>query len=167
MTDALARLTRWVLMLVGRGRLKVIDDTGVVQLVQVKLGADEILDGVPRVAEYGFVSNPPVGADAVAIFISGDRSQGVVIATNHQASRLKGLAPGEVAIHDNLGQIIRLTPTGIVITAPLGVTINGNVAVTGAITATANITAGQGGGDQVTLQQHIHPGTNQVPTPGH
>ena len=71
-------------------------------------------DGTPRLAEYGFTSRPHPGADAVALFISGDRSSGVVIATGDQRYRLH-LADGEAAVHDDLGQKVHLTRSGIVI----------------------------------------------------
>lgn len=51
-----------------------------------------------------------------------------------------------------------------------GLAYNGPIKETGDITATGNITAGQGGGDSVTLQQHKHPtaalGSPSAPTPG-
>lgn len=113
--DLLDRVYRRIVMLVGRGRLTSINDAGVVQLVQIKLGADEVRDGMPRLAEYGFTSNPPAGTDAVATFLAGDRSNGVVIATGNQVYRLVGLASGDVAIYDSRGQSVWLTPSGIVV----------------------------------------------------
>lgn len=45
--------------------------------------------------------------------------------------------------------------------------VTGDVTGEGAIAADGNITAGQGGADQVTLQEHIHAADNTPPTPGH
>lgn len=67
-------------------------------------------------------------------------------------------------------QLIRFASDGIHVTTPNKIFLEGDVEVTGTLTATGNITAGQGGGDQVTLQTHKHPtaatGSPSSPTPG-
>jgi len=83
-------------------------------MAQVRLSAGEVLT-VPRLAEYGFASNPPPGSDAVLVFYTGDRSNGVVVATGSQALRLKNLASGDSALYDSRGAYVWLTPNGIVI----------------------------------------------------
>ena len=100
-------------VLVGRGRITGVDDARAAQVLQVKLGADETKDGTPRAAEYGFVSMPPLGTDAIVIFIGGERTNGVVIATNNQTFRMRNLANGEVAIHDDKGRFVLLGAAGI------------------------------------------------------
>jgi phage baseplate assembly protein V len=112
---AIQRIIQRVQHVIGRGRVTTGNDAGNVQLLQVKLGADEIRDNTPRLAEFGFTSMPPAGSDAVVVFIGGDRSNGAIIATGHQASRLKGLKPGEVAIFDDQGQSVFLTRAGIAV----------------------------------------------------
>ncbi|WP_233873575.1 phage baseplate assembly protein [Paraburkholderia adhaesiva] len=64
----------------GRGRIRRVDDSGAAQRIQVQLSKNETRDTTPRLAEYGFQSNPPAGSDAVAVFLGGNRSNGVVIA---------------------------------------------------------------------------------------
>lgn len=146
-TDAIEKLWRRMLMVVGRGRITTGSDTGMVQMQQVQIGATETRDNTPRVAEYGFTSMPLPGCHAVVIFVGGDRSNGVIVATNDQAHRMKNLKPGEVAIYDDQGQSVYLTRTGIVINGgglPISVTntpslsmtatniaLNGSVAITG------------------------------------
>lgn len=126
MSQLIEQLGRKLWMLIGRGRISAPpDDSGAVQTVQVRLGEDETRDSTRRLAEYGFASSPPVGSDAVVLFIGGDRGRGVVVATNHQASRLRGLQPGEAAIFDDQGQSIWIKRSGIVIEAagrPVSVT---------------------------------------------
>jgi phage gp45-like len=155
---AIQRIIQRVQHVIGRGRVTTGNDAGNVQLLQVKLGADEIRDNTPRLAEFGFTSMPPAGSDAVVVFIGGDRSNGAIIATGHQASRLKGLKPGEVAIFDDQGQSVFLTRAGIVINcAGLPMTINGNVTVNGKLTATTDVV-----GAGTSLHTHVHSGV----TPG-
>lgn len=112
------RMFRRVMMMIGRGRLTAVNDSGAVQLVQIRLGTDEVRDNTPRVLDYGISSSAPPGSDAVVLFVGGDRSNGAVIGTNHQGSRPRNLKVGEVIIYDDQGQIIHITRTGIVITAP-------------------------------------------------
>ncbi|NUB13705.1 phage baseplate assembly protein V [Azospirillum brasilense] len=109
------RLWSRLCMAIGRGRITAVADTGPVQMLQVRLGQDELRDGTPRLAEYGLASHPPAGTDAVLVFVAGDRSMGVAVATGHQGSRPRGLRPGEVAVYDDLGQSVHLTRDGIVI----------------------------------------------------
>lgn len=109
----LAQIWRRLLHVVGRGRALLVDDAGAVQVLQVRLGADWVQDRLPRLAEYGFQSVPPAGSDAVLLFLGGNTSDGVVIATGSQTFRLKGLASGEVAISDNAGQKVYLSAAGI------------------------------------------------------
>lgn len=66
---------------------------------------------------------------------------------------------GSLKIADGFGNVL--------VTSSNGFALTGNVAVQGTITATGNITAGQGGADQVTLQLHQHSALNAPPTPGH
>jgi len=111
--DAIRRLWHRLQAIVARARMLLFDDSGPVQVVQVRLIGDEVKDKVPRVAEYGFVSMPPDGADAIVLFLAGERSSGVIIATNHQTFRMRNLATGEVAIHDDKGRFVLLGAAGI------------------------------------------------------
>ncbi|MBB5408613.1 phage baseplate assembly protein V [Paraburkholderia sp. HC6.4b] len=99
----------------GRGRLTRVDDGGAAQLVQMQLSSGETRDRTPRLAEYGFQSNPPAGSDALAVFLGGDRTNGVVIACGNQQYRFRNLAPGEVCISDDKGQSVYLSAAGIVV----------------------------------------------------
>lgn len=119
MRELIERLWGRVSRMVGRGRVSLVDDAGSVQLLQVALGADETQDKIPRLAEYGFTSMPPVGSDAVVLFLAGERSNGVVVATGNQRYRLKGLRNGDVALYDMRGQSVMLTDSGIVLNAPV------------------------------------------------
>jgi phage baseplate assembly protein V len=133
MRAAFDRLSRRLLSMVGRGRVTAVDDTGNVQMVQVKFNDGELRDNTPRLAEFGFTSFPPNGTDMVVLFIGGDRSNGVAIASGHIQTRMKNLQAGESAIYDSIGKYIYLTQTGIVIEAK-----NQPVTVNDATTVTIN-----------------------------
>jgi len=139
MIDAIQRLHQRLLHAIGRGRVTTGNDSGPVQTQQIRLGADEIKDDVPRLAEFGFTSMPPVGSDAVLVFIGGDRSNGAIVATGHQASRPRGLKEGETMIYTQDGKSIYLTADGGVVIEANGqdVTVNGAINVT--INATGKV----------------------------
>lgn len=113
--SAVERVFRRVILAIGRGRVTAGNDDGNVQKLQIQLGANEIRDDTPRLAEYGFSSYPPRESDVVAIFVGGDRSNGIIIATGNQTYRFKSLKEGECVIHDNLGQSVYLSKSGIVV----------------------------------------------------
>jgi phage baseplate assembly protein V len=113
LNEEIKKLWRRVQLVVGRGRITTTDDSGSVQKVQIKIGELETRDTTPRVAEYGFTSNPLEGCHGVVVFVGGDRSNGVIIGTNDQQARLKNLKRGEVAIYDDQGQSVWLKRTGI------------------------------------------------------
>lgn len=144
MNEALERIWRRVLLAVGCGRVTLVNDAGPVQIIQARLNQIAVQDDIPHLGEYGFNSVPPVGSDAVLVFMAGNTSDGAVIATGHQTYRLRGLATGEVAISDDKGQKVYLSAAGIVIDAgprPVvinaggGLTINGDTTFAGTVTA--------------------------------
>lgn len=123
---------RRIQLIVGKGRITAIDDSGPVQKVQAQLNGMETRDGTPRLAEFGFASFPPAQSDVVIAFIAGDRSNGVAIATGHQASRPKSLKEGEVMVYDLWGKSVYFTKDGgIVVDAKnTPVTVNNATTVT-------------------------------------
>ena len=87
-----------------------------------------------------------------AIFIPGIKSKGNVPANiNATSAELRTFSGNTKITFDDTN----------------GIVMTGNVKINGALTATQNITAGQGGADSVTMQNHIHSANNTVPTPGH
>jgi phage baseplate assembly protein V len=95
-----------------------VDDAGPLQRLQVEALADELIAGAERVQDYGFASHPHPGAEAVLNFAGGARNHPLVIAVADRRYRLKGLASGEVAIHDDQGQVVHLKRDGIAIATP-------------------------------------------------
>jgi phage gp45-like len=100
-------------------------------------------------------------------FPAGDKSKMVVIQTHDQRYKFT-LVEGEMAIHDDLGQSVHLTRTGITINGggnPITITNAPTVTQHGDLHATGAIIAGYGTGDQAGLQTHRHgTGTNAAGT---
>ncbi|WP_249190324.1 MULTISPECIES: phage baseplate assembly protein V [unclassified Burkholderia] len=160
------RTARRVMSALARGLVKVVNDSGGIQFMQVKFNPLQTNDNLPRCAEYGFTSNPPEDSDAVVAFAGGDRSNGVVIATGNAKYRLTQLATGEVAIHDNIGQSVYLTAAGIVINGggnPLTITntqkIRAETALlecTGDIVDNCDTTGRSMAADRIIFDGHTH-----------
>lgn len=157
------------------GRVTLVDDTGPAQRVQVGIDARQSLEAVPALYQFGFSSSPPAMSDVMVSFIHGDRSKPVILATGHQTYRVRGLKPGDTVQHDIRGQSITCGPEGIVIDGAgqdlpitirnaLKVRIEGDLEVTGEITAKAGTAAA------ITLTPHTHTdsrgGTTSAPNPG-
>jgi phage baseplate assembly protein V len=120
--------------LFGRGRVTLVDDSGVIQQMQVQQNDLYTSDNRYRVAEFGFTSYPPLGSDVLTLHVAGDISAGAVIGTNHQPSRPTGLQPGESMLYSQDGKQVYMTAAG-------GIVVNANnqpVTVNGATTVIIN-----------------------------
>lgn len=142
MSDLFTILARRIRLIASRAVLRLVDDAGGLQSVQITLLADETRDGVERFQDYGFTSIPHPGAEGVAIALGGSRDHLVAIAIDDRRYRLRALAAGEVALYDDLGHQVHLTRDGIVIHGGgHAVTITGapKLRVEGSIEATGEI----------------------------
>lgn len=101
--------------MLGVGRITAMTDTGSTQTVQYQTPLE--VANAHRLAEFGFSSGLPVGTDVVLAFLGGDRSNPVVIATNHQGYRHSGLKSGESVMYNQWGLNILLTEDGVFIDA--------------------------------------------------
>lgn len=121
---AASRLYRRVMMAVMPMKITATDDSGPVHRAQVRGFPNETIDAMPVLQIYGLASHAPPGSDAMAIFASGDRSNGVIVATGNQQYRLRNQKPGEVTLHDNGGNVVKLANNGMIeITCPGTVTV--------------------------------------------
>jgi phage baseplate assembly protein V len=120
----LTALSNRLRLVVGRCTIHRANDASKVQTVQVELLKDEVRDGIERYQNYGFTSVPLPGMEGVAVFVGGDRSNGVVLAIGDRLYRLRDLQPGETAMYDDLGQKVHLTRAGIIAATPLNATVS-------------------------------------------
>ncbi|WP_392439110.1 phage baseplate assembly protein V [Cloacibacillus evryensis] len=152
--DAIKEVTKpardRIALAVGRVVLRLIDDTLPLQAIQIEALCGEVRDSVERLQNYGFTSVPLSGCRAVAVFPGGDRSSGIVVATDDIRYRKKGLRPGEVAVYNNEGDFILLkngggieitTKHGVVVRSPLVTVPDGDVIASG-----------------ISLKKHTHTG---------
>jgi phage baseplate assembly protein V len=115
MTD-FKTLYRRTMMMLGIGKVTMTSDTGGIQQVQYETPL-EVRGNTPRLMDFGFSSSLPEGSDVLIAYLSGDRSNAVVIASGHKASRHSNLKSGETVLYNLWGQFIKLTENGIEIEA--------------------------------------------------
>ena len=121
--DQFRHIANRIASMLGVGRVTAMQDGGGTQSVQYQTPLE--VASAHRLAEFGFSSGLPVGTDVVLAFLGGDRSNPVVIATNHQGYRHSDLSPGETVMYNQWGLYIQLTENGISIDAKgQDVTIN-------------------------------------------
>ncbi|MFO6448905.1 phage baseplate assembly protein V [Erythrobacter sp. NE805] len=110
--------------MVARAIVRLVDDARQAQELQLELLADESQDAVERFQNYGFTSVPHPGAEALVVFAGGLRSHGVALVVEDRRYRLTALADGEVAMFDDLGNVVKLGREAIAITAVSRLTID-------------------------------------------
>jgi phage baseplate assembly protein V len=98
-------LMRRVMLMVARVAIAAVDDSGTMQIVQVRgLGPEKLK--MPRIQHFGIGSNPPIGAQGVAVFLGGLRSNGIMLGEVDPASRPQNLLPGEVMVYSADGSFL-------------------------------------------------------------
>jgi phage baseplate assembly protein V len=113
--------------MIGRCILSAIDDGRKIQSVQIEALEGEAHDNVERFQNYGITSVPYADAEAVTLFVGGLRSHAIVIAVDDRRYRLTGLAQGEVALYDDLGQVVHLKRDGILIRSDNDIDVQGGI----------------------------------------
>lgn len=155
-----------------------VDDTKNIQLLNVSAMAEEDLDEVENIQEYGLATNPPLESEAILASVAGSKANAVVLRVGSSAFRIKNLKTGEVCIYSKHGQKVYLKEDGSIELSPASgksimlkakTEISGDCVVTGKVTATQTIEAqgevsAQGG--TVKLSTHKHSGSTIIPTVG-
>lgn len=146
----------------ARGVVALANSASKLQSLQLRLLAGEVKDGVEHLEPYGFTSCPKSGAEALAGFIGGDRSHGVVIMVSDRRFRVQGLKPGEVAIYTDEGDRIHFKRDRVIEIETVTLNVKASEAVnfdTPVITTTGRI---ESAGDQiaggVSQMKHLHDG---------
>lgn len=151
--------------ILARGVVALGNSASKLQSLQLRLLAGEVKDNMEHLEPYGFTACPLGGAEALAGFIGGDRSHGVVIVVADRRFRLQGLKPGEVALytdegdkfHFKRGRVIDLETVTLNVKASDSVNFD-----TPLITSTGRI---ESDGDQVaggiSQIEHLHDGVEK------
>ncbi len=176
-------LRRRIASLLTRGVTTSVDAAPMMQAVQATTIDEVPLDNMEHFEGYGLTSHPHPGSEPLIMQVEGKRGHEVVITVADRRYRLKNLAAGEVALYDDLGNVVHFQRTQLLVnavqhlevaaptatitatTTHIGdVTIQGNLVVSGNITADGEITdlAASGGTTlshvRTVYDGHTHPG---------
>lgn len=152
-------LMRRLFQMVGLFKIAATADDQPTHIVQLDMGDNQVRDNTRVILSYGFFSHAPAGTDAVALSVSGDRSNMLVIGTNNQAARPRNTKMGEVWIHDDQGTSIVLGRNGITINGggrPITVTNASKARFEMPIESTGEVTAMVDSAARH-LSTHVHP----------
>lgn len=160
---------RKLMQIVSRGVVNLANDSLKMQEIQITLLADETLDSVERVQDYGFTSVPKPGSECITVSVNGNRGHVVAIAVDDKRYRLKSMQSGEVAVYDDIGNFVKLGRNNITVNAVAEVNVNSPVVninadtsiditsakatINGNLTVTGDVVAGG-----ISLITHTHPG---------
>ncbi|WP_407321761.1 phage baseplate assembly protein V [Dickeya ananatis] len=164
MSNPLSALQRSLSNLLARAVVTGLNTATKCQMLQIKMMADELKTDIEHIEPYGFTSAPHAGAEAIAVYMDGDRSHGVVLAVCDRRYRITGLQAGEVAIYTDegdsvilkRGRVIEATTQTFIVNATEKMTVN---------TPLLEVPAGDISDKKSTLQSvrntfnsHNHPG---------
>jgi len=157
-------LAKRIKLSIGKCVLDSITDSTGLQTAKIVLLADEVLDEVERLQEYGFTSVPLQGCEGVAVFVGGNRGNAAIIATDDRRTRPTDLAEGDSAIYTAGGSIIKLTNAdqGLTIECEGPVVINSATSIQLGDTATEKMLKGET--FQAFFNAHTHTGNLGAPT---
>lgn len=149
----------------ARGVVALGNSASKLQSLQLRLLAGEVKDNVEHLEPYGFTASPLAGAEALAGFIGGDRSHGVVIVVADRRFRLQGLKPGEVALYTDEGDKLHFKRGRVIDLETVTLNVKASDSVnfdTPLIKTTGRI---ESAGDQVaggiSQIEHLHDGVQQ------
>lgn len=91
-----------------RGTLNLVKSADNIQKAQVSGLADETLQDVELMQQFGLTSVPPAGTQVVVLPMGGETTHSIVIATENGSFRVKNLKSGETAVYDESGSTIIL-----------------------------------------------------------
>lgn len=119
-----APLARRVRLTARRAVVTLVNDALKTQEVQITVFNDETLDQVERLQNYGLTSHPHPGSDVAVLALGGSTSHSIAVVVADKRYRLTGLEEGEVALHDDQGQVVFLRRCGIEIKTPLNILLS-------------------------------------------
>jgi len=148
MERVLGPIKRRIQLMITRSVVTLVDSTTLLQMLQVSTIGAVSLDAVEHFENYGHTSNPLPGAEAIVFSVGGRLGHEVALNVADRRYRLKGLASGEVAIYDDLGQFIILKRDQIHFKSPKVVIESNSIHL-----------GGEGGAQIARVGDHVNVGT--------
>lgn len=100
-----------------KGAVLMVDDSGPLQRIQARLMGDSVEDRIEHYQPYGFTSRAKKGALGLFLALGSHRAHTIAAVIADPRFRLKGLEYGEVAIYDDLGNVVHLKRDHLLIKA--------------------------------------------------
>lgn len=105
-----------LLLLIAKAIVTRVNDSENIQIVQINLGNNEVIDGVERIQNFGFSSNPVNGSPAIVLCLGGERSHPIVIVTDSKENR-PDVSSGDSVMYNSSGTKITLEGNKAIIDA--------------------------------------------------
>jgi phage baseplate assembly protein V len=101
-------IARRVRLIARRAVVTLVYDDPKMQELQLAIFSGEVRDHVERFEDYGFTSHPFPEAEALVLALGGSTNHCAVVKVADRRYRIRAIAPGEVALYDDQGQVIHL-----------------------------------------------------------
>lgn len=108
-------IMRRVRLILSRGKVTAVNDGHNIQNLQATIFANEAVDDVERMTEYGLISVPLTGSQVVLGFMAGVRAHPVALVVADGRTRPQGLKAGDSGVYHHEGHQILLTENGQII----------------------------------------------------
>lgn len=105
--------------MIGRAILNLINDATATQTVTLEAQAGDVHDEVELFQPFGFSAHPPVGSEAVVVFVAGNHDHPIALCAEHKGTRRRNLAEGESVMYNLQGHHITLYKDRCVIETPV------------------------------------------------
>lgn len=125
-----AQLQHRIMAMLQRGTVARVDDAMKMQLLDIDGHHGFKSTKVEHWHPYGISMHPHAGSEVLALALGGNQDHMIIVGTADRRYRLKGLAAGEMAIHDDQNQKVHFERNRLVIKTPKPVLIESDGVVT-------------------------------------
>lgn len=122
--DDVRRALRMVQSSIARGTIIGVNDGPKMQEVDIRLENGYRPSVIEHWHPYGFTFHPHSGSEIVALALKGNRDHVIVLPAANRQFRMTGLAEGELAVHDDQGQVVHFKRDQILLKSPTKVVVD-------------------------------------------
>lgn len=107
-----APIMRRLRLMLGRAVVNIVNDGLKAQNLQITMMGDDVPDDVERLQNYGQISVPLAGAEAIIACIGAQSDHSIALVVEDRRYRPSGLPAGDTGIYHYEGHRLRLTKDG-------------------------------------------------------
>ncbi|BEN05841.1 MULTISPECIES: phage baseplate assembly protein V [Serratia] len=107
-----APIMRRLRLMLGRAVVNIVNDGLKAQNLQITMMGDDVPDDVERLQNYGQISVPLAGAEAIIACIGAQSDHSIALVVEDRRYRPTGLPAGDTGIYHYEGHRLRLTKDG-------------------------------------------------------